>query len=351
MGILSLFRYNYKKSSESADASKSMKAIAASAHPTSEKSKGLSSLFSTEKTSVKKSDTLANIFAIWRLIIGFFSKTFAKFSGSSSLLSFQIAFVDFLEHVLQIIFTITTKLVFLVRDILINTLGILYSICLIPLDFILIIAHSTLLHFVYRILDNKRTKLAEGESLKAGGEMVGKENGKDNQITATDLVLARAAVREKRYSQWQQKELGNLATTRSLFWSGQPLSIRAAFMDYFQMSNNNSNENQVIDDHPLVQESVMILAQEEDQEESLNQRKITSEFNSFPKNETLVENVLTDGNESQVDSLNHPNGISETSSQPVQNQILYPAQTPYYTAISNDRSISRQINNSSSIPS
>lgn len=159
--------------------------------------------------------------------------TFAykKVNSSSAFISFKLAMVDFFEHLFRLAFTITTKIVFLLRDLLINTLNILYSAVLIPLDLILIVAHSTWLHFAYRILDKKRTKLTEQDP-----SIIPKEE-------------------EKRRIQRQNQELADLTTTRTLFWSGKPLSIRSYFLD-FMGSRINDDDNDV-EGSPFIKESII----------------------------------------------------------------------------------------------
>lgn len=165
---------------------------------------------------------------------------YTKVNNSSSFLSFKLSMVDFFEHVFRIAFTVTAKIVFLVRDFLIHTLSILYSTCLIPLDLVLIVAHSTLLHLAYRILDKKRAKIATANETVAAAKAGAETDPKG-------AVLERARHRDVRHAERQQLELENLAATRNLFWSGKPLSIRAYFMEFFQPNQEQGHDQQ--DEH------------------------------------------------------------------------------------------------------
>lgn len=162
---------------------------------------------------------------------------YKRVKSSTTVLSFRLAFVDFLETFLRVIFTIITKIVFLARDIIVNTMSAVYSACLIPLDFILILTHSIFLHLSYRILDKKRTELTDTESSSVLKTDVGANSEENLSNLENEVLHAKAAARKLRSAEQQKKELANLAETRKLFWSGKPVSIRASFMDRFQDDN------------------------------------------------------------------------------------------------------------------
>lgn len=130
---------------------------------------------------------------------------------------YRIAFLEFLDTTVHLVFTVFTKFVFAARDGLLSFLSMLQSVFLIPLDFLLIIAHSGLTFIQKDIVQRKKKKWTTGST----------EEGTE---TAIDL--------KQKLDAFQNVHIADLNNTRKLFWTGEPLSIRSMFI----VKDGDSNE-------------------------------------------------------------------------------------------------------------
>lgn len=158
-----------------------------------------------------------------------------KVNSSTTIIAYRMACVDLLENFTRIIFRVIVKVVFFIRDMISGTLSLLYSSCLIPLDFILIFAHSTFLNWAYKLLDNRRAKISKATTDDT------QEESSDDGISLGKYVSDKQNLTEHKYN-----SLEKLTETRFLFWTGKPISIRAYFMDNFQPEDLTSTKENLL---------------------------------------------------------------------------------------------------------
>lgn len=207
---------------------------------------GTESRYSNIRPSNSSTSSTMSFFSIFDSSPTQFIKNITKYiisllNSSSSFLAYKIAILDFFEQFLRIVFTLLTKLVFLLRDVLIKITSIMYSICLIPLDLILIVVHGTLLHVIYKILDKERTRFTDDINENEHSSISENNSSlKNKNESFVDRKKERRANRAARH----EMELKNLSFTRQLFWKGQSISIRASFFNYFNLTKS-MNEDEL----------------------------------------------------------------------------------------------------------
>lgn len=215
-----------------------------------------------------------------------------KVNSSTTIIAYRMAFVDLLENLTRIIFRVIVKVVFFIRDMISGTLSLFYSSCLIPLDFILIFAHSTFLDWAYKLLDSRRAKIS-----KAAADDT-QEGISDSGISLEKPVPDKENLTEHKYN-----SLEKLTETRFLFWTGKPISIRAYFMDNFQHERLTSTKDDLLKNNiPSTyslsrsgfarnfgtdnQEYVVSGAEEKNNTDQDQQLKMSESFDLAKKNQT-----------------------------------------------------------------
>lgn len=131
----------------------------------------------------------------------------------------KIAFLEFINTAIPLIFNLLTKLVFVARDGVMCLMAVVHSVFLIPLDFLLILAYSSLTFIQKDIIEKKKKKWSAKDN--SGSKSAQEFN---NQLDAI-----------------QKSDLANLNYTRRLFWTGNPISLR----NHFLMDGGNNQPEQV----------------------------------------------------------------------------------------------------------